>query len=362
VHPTKEGSGFEVDLGGPQPIDAVRFWGLPTPFMKRVRLEASSDRKHWVAPVEEGTLFDLPSEGLANLSLEFSRGVFAYLRVTWDDRSSGRLPLPERAEARLAERAAPNEPELATPVVFERRSSEPGTSRFRVRLPAAHLPLVALDLDCGGGHLLRPVRVLEPRLSGEEVQPVSLGSGTLRREVQGGLTAASLRISIQAPEGADLDLVVDDGSNPPLDLKAVRAIFREQPWIYFETANGNQLTARFGNAKSAAPRYDLEAVRGTLDQKNPTPATWGPVAPLSPADNSPEQVLGAFPVQGAALDQQGFAYTREIPTGKVGLTAVPLDPAVLAHSNGFEDLRIVDAQGQQIPYLLEKRDEPLPLA
>jgi hypothetical protein len=193
---------------------------------------------------------------------------------------------------------------------------------------------------------------------------VSLGSGTLRREVQGDLTAASLRIPIQAPEGADLDLVVDDGNNPPLILKAVRAIFREQPWIYLETPDGSQLIARFGNAKLAAPRYDLEAVRGSIDQKNPTAGTWGPVAPLSPrdAENSPEQVLGAFPVQGAALDQQGFAYTREIPTGKVGLTAVPLDPAVLAHSNGFEDLRIVDGQGQQIPYLLEKRDEPLPLA
>ena len=87
----------------------------------------------------------------------------------------------------MAERAALSEPELATQVVFDHRSSEPGTSRFRVRLPASRLPLVALDIDCGGGHLLRPVRVLEPRLSGEEVQPVSLGSGTLRREVQGEL-------------------------------------------------------------------------------------------------------------------------------------------------------------------------------
>jgi hypothetical protein len=363
VHPTKEASGFEVDLGGARTIDAVRLTGLPTPFMKRVRLEASADRKHWVAPVEEGTLFDLPAEGLASLSLEFPSGVFNYLRFSWDDRSSGRLPLPQRVDVRLVERAAPNEPELATPVVFERRASEAGTSRFRLRLPATRLPLVALDLDCGGDHLLRPARVLEPRLSGEEVQPVSLGTGTLRREVQGALTAASLRIPIQRPDGADLDLVVDDGNNPPLDLKAVRAIFAQQPWIYFETPDGSQLTARFGNAKLAAPRYDLEAVRGSVEQKSPALAAWGPVTTLTPKDSTgtPEQALGAFPVAGAQLEQQGFAYFRDIPAGKGGLTAVPLDPAVLAHTNGFEDLRIVDGQGQQIPYLLEKRDEPLPL-
>ena len=82
VHPTKDASGFELDLGGAQPIDALRLQGLPAPFLKRVRLEASSDRKHWVAPVEEGTLFDLPSEGLPNLTLAFPRGTFNYLRLT----------------------------------------------------------------------------------------------------------------------------------------------------------------------------------------------------------------------------------------------------------------------------------------
>jgi hypothetical protein len=44
--------------------------------------------------------------------------------------------------------------------------------------------------------------------------------------------------------------------------------------------------------------------------------------------------------------------------------AVPLDAAVLAHSEGrlagdFADLRIVDAAGRQLPYLLDRRPEPL---
>ena len=79
------------------------------------------------------------------------------------------------------------------------------------------------------------------------------------------------------------------------------------------------------------------------------------------AATSPAQALGAFPVAGAKLDSQGFAYFRRIPGGQAGLAAVALDSAVLAHSNSFEDLRIVDGNGQQVPYLLEKRDEPLPV-
>ena len=50
--------------------------------------------------------------------------------------------------------------------------------------------------------------------------------------------------------------------------------------------------------------------------------------------------------------------------GPPGLVAVPLDAAVLAHSSGrlrgdFADLRVVDAASRQLPYLLDRRAEPL---
>ncbi|MEA2601364.1 MAG: hypothetical protein QOF89_2356 [Acidobacteriota bacterium] len=56
-----------------------------------------------------------------------------------------------------------------------------------------------------------------------------------------------------------------------------------------------------------------------------------------------------------------FRYRREIPAAPPGLTVLGLDAAVLSHSRGLADLRIVDAQGRQVPYLLERRDEPLSL-
>ena len=153
-------------------------------------------------------------------------GSYRYLRLTWDDTSSGRLPRPPSAIARMVS-GAPPPPQLAAALAFERRPSEPGRSRYRVRLPGGHLPIVAVDLDVGGGHVLRNAAISEPRLSGSEAIPVVLGSGTLRRVVRGSLSASALRVAIAQPLEAQLDLVVDDGDNPPLELRGVQAIFAE---------------------------------------------------------------------------------------------------------------------------------------
>ena len=68
---------------------------------------------------------------------------------------------------------------------------------------------------------------------------------------------------------------------------------------------------------------------------------------------------------GAPLDTSGFQYQRRLPDGPAELVTLPLDPAALAHSQGprrnFADVRIVDDQNAQIPYLLEQRSEPLAL-
>ena len=61
---------------------------------------------------------------------------------------------------------------------------------------------------------------------------------------------------------------------------------------------------------------------------------------------------------GAPLDVDRFRYAREVVQVEPGLVALTLDAAVLAHS-GLGDLRIVDADGRQIPYLRERSSDPL---
>jgi hypothetical protein len=242
---TKTQSGFEVDLGAVYGTDRLFFEGIPAPFLK-TRAARGGDRTRWTL-VAEGTLFNLPEEKLQHRELEFPAGEFRYFRVTWDDRTSGRVPSPASVSARLAAPGQSPPPERVA-AVFERRPSEPGRSRFRVRLPGARLPIVALEFSTAGGHLLRSVAVSEPRLSGGEVAPWPLGSGTLRRAERGELVASDLSVPISFPEGPDLDVVVEDGSNPPLELTGVWAHLAPLPWIYFESATGAGLTARFGAA------------------------------------------------------------------------------------------------------------------
>jgi hypothetical protein len=48
-----------------------------------------------------------------------------------------------------------------------------------------------------------------------------------------------------------------------------------------------------------------------------------------------------------------------VPETKAGLTVLMLDAHVLAHSNALNDVRLADAEGRQVPYLVEHRAEPL---
>ena len=161
---TVKTSGFEADLGEPMIVDRFRVEGVERPFLKRVRLEGSGDRQRWTLLVGEGTLFDLPDEQLQQVELRFTPGAYRYLRLTWDDRSSARVTrTPDVSAGRVPAVHPP--PPLTTPLTFERRASEPGRSRFRVRLPAGRLPIVALDLDAGGGHILREARIFQAQLS-----------------------------------------------------------------------------------------------------------------------------------------------------------------------------------------------------
>src|SRR6185503_502195 len=98
-----------------------------------------------------------------------------------------------------------------------------------------------------------------------------------------------------------LDLDVDDGDSPPLDLQRVTAVFAELPWIYFEAAGGG-LVARYGNTTLTAPRYDLEAVRDKLPSATVPSAAWGEARARADSEN-PAVPAPPLPTVGAVLDR-----------------------------------------------------------
>jgi len=349
IRETRKESGFELDLGSIKEIDAIRLLDLPAPFLKRFRLEGSGDRTRWSLLVEEGTLFDLPDDDLSLRKIEFGADRFRYLRITWDDRSSGRIRLPSLAEARPVRGAS------ASPALFEtkfmRRESEPRRSRFRVKLPARSLPAVAIILECEEGTLSRDATVNESRLAAGEAVPVTVGLAKLKKVERDGVIVGNLRIPIQRPAGPDLELVVEDGDNPPLRLTRIRVELPPLPWIYFE---GDAVVARWDAGALEAPRYDLEARREQVTPALASRAEWGTVAEAEAGGPS-----AAMTFEGAPVDPGSFRYSKPVPASLAGLTSLLLDAEVVAHANGLADIRIVDSEDRQVPYLIERRGEPL---
>jgi len=359
VAPTKKTSGFEVDLGELASVDSLSLMGIPPPYLKRVMLEGSGDREHWTSLVAEGTLFHLPDEQLGRETLAFTAGPYRYLRVTWDDTNSARVPTPRTAQARRVSIVSTRTP-VAVEAAFERRPSEPGMSRYRVRLPAAGLPIVALDLSVAGGAIHRFATVAESRFASEEAAPVTLGTMRLLRVTRDGTTADALRIAITPPSEAELQLTIIDNENPPLDLQQISIVLAELPTIYFEAPAGG-VRARYGSRTATRPQYDLEALRDTIDLSKVSEATWGPQAAL-PESTTPSPAP-LMPEAGAQLDAAIFKTSRSIDAPAPGLAALPLDAHALARSRGpgarFADVRILDDGNRQVPYLVERQDEPI---
>jgi hypothetical protein len=361
-----------VDLGQMMNIDRFRIDGLAPQTLKRVRLEGSGDRARWTLLVEEGTVFNLPDERLLQMELAFAPGAYRYVRVTWDDTRSGQVARPAFASAREvlppplrgfgeASRSVVPPSSLTTPLAFERRPGEPGRGQFRVRLPAARLPIVALDVDVAATRFLAEATVYEPRLAGGQVVPNALGRAVLRRVVQEDVSASSMRIPIDGPVEPLLDLVIDEGNNPPTEIRSITAVFAELPWIYFES-NADTVIARYGNSTLQTPRYHLESVRPTLSIAMTKDAAWGEARTRAEAENAAGPVP-PLPTAGSTLSPDTFRYLRPLPSGAGGLVSVPLDAPVLAHSEStaLSDVRVLDATNRQVPYLVERASEPLSL-
>jgi hypothetical protein len=231
-----------------------------------------------------------------------------------------------------------------------------------VKLPAPHLPITAIDVIVPPDvHVYRQAYVRESRMSGMNLQPADLGVARLMQVAQDGVVAGAMRIPIQAPSEAEIDLVIEDGNNPPLNVSGVSIVFDDLPWIYFE-APPDSLIARYGNPAATRPSYDLEAVRAAVHVESVKDAAWGESRRIGAApDTTPAAT--PLPDTGARLDADLFGVRRAIPDGPPGLVALSIDADVLAHSRGpdaqFADVRIIDESNRQVPYIIERRDEPL---
>ena len=323
-------------------------------FAKSVTVEVSADSATWRTVARGASVFDQAWSGRVHHDrVALAEPVIArFMRVRFDDAQSAPVDLegvqvsasspdgPARWQ-RAVVLGAPRRdgadrvyPVQAPPVPFDRLGIAASDAFF-----ARELTLVARTRDGAG----RPVET-------------TLGRGLAYRfvAVPGGRAGEQLGITVAPPPaGAELELRVADRDNRALEgLSAV--VSGPQRSLVFTTGGATPATLWYGNPQTRAPGYDLASVGADLSRDEVTLVYGAGVEQRNPAYR-PMPPLSFVDSRGAALDLDRYPWQRPIETAPDDdIYAVVLEPDDLARARpDLSDLRIVDAQGEQVPYVLE---------
>lgn len=343
----------EVTARGPGGTDRVLLTGsvfrLEDPPREKTRLTLPA----FGGPAFEGPAF----EGRLAVTFEGEDG--SYLEPVLRFESARSLPARERAVLELEE--------------LSRRSDDRRTL-LEVARPRGLVPDVVVVATSTAAFNRRVEVWDEGPGAGEE----ALGRGALFR-VRATTAVEQVEISLGPARGDRLRLVIDDGDSPPLADLAVNAVVR-RPALLFSlppAADGPSGFLRFGGGRAYRPQYDLTALAPHLpaagvaaevaerlyDPALLGTARLGPVAANPHFDPAP--VLAFAHRAGSEIDRRVYRHRRSldvVPSAE-GLARLHLAPEDLAVTRpDLADLRIVDGEGRQRAYLLERgaRDQ-LPL-
>jgi hypothetical protein len=351
-------SQWQVDLGEARAFEQVALDVPERGFAKRVRVEASDDGRAWRLLRDDAGIFEREWERdwngpLRHTLIDLDAPARArFLRLTLDDRRSTTVAVTGvrvRGLRRLAETRWSREAPLVAA-----SGAPPGRSRYRLDLPPGW-PLEALEIDAADATFSRRARLVEAseRDGGREERV--LGEARLFRVRDGdpalGVVEA-LRLDVQRPGRGELRLEIDDGDSPP--LRALRARVSGTSERLLFPAAARPVALYYGNERTRAPLYDLDALRGRLGFAPAfAGARLGDEAP-NPL-HSPAPPLAFVPSTGAALDPSRWRCVRGVNVGPAediySLVLAAGDLGCLRDDLG--DLRLADAQGRQVPYVLE---------
>jgi hypothetical protein len=295
----------------------------------------------------------LPPLGEGVLRVEISGREGFYLEPSLRFESGRRIEKAEQSAVMLAEIA---------------REKGDGRTVVLLARPSGLVP-AWIRVETRTGTLRRPIAVYDQQQGNADRR---IGNGTLYRLAGG--QGGNLLVHLRPARGESLRVEIEDRDSPPLEGLAFHAVIR-QPALVFElpadAAGGATGTLRFGGGRVRRAHYDLDAFtprsRQTGEQAEIAASladgSWLPLATLgavraNPAfDRSPAL---SFAMQaGAELDARTFSHRRSLeitpsPEGLSRLALAPEDAALLRPD--LADLRIVDDDARQWPYLTSARD------
>jgi hypothetical protein len=208
-----------------------------------------------------------------------------------------------------------------------------------------------------------------------------LGTANLFR-LTAGSGVETLELPLRPARGDRLRVAIEDGDSPPLTGLAFTAVFGQPSLVAsFAGAGGAEPVAvlRFGGGRANVPRYDLagfrpepgrevygkraEALLRLYDPGAIREARLGPIRPNPTFDRTPALAFAMRP--GASIDTRAFSQRRalDVQPSQEGLSRVRLAPEDLAALRpDLADLRIVDVESRQWPYVVERGDASVDVA
>lgn len=250
----------------------------------------------------------------------------------------------------------------------------PALSRYRLQLPPG-LPIEQVTIAADDPAFARLVRIVEERPSdpntagtSSKIEPVTLGEGVLFRivgtprknrplasdfEVGG----ENLTLPLSAHPGTgSLFVEIDGTQGPPLSNLRVTVSGVGARLIFPLLPSDGRFALYYAAPTVRAPSYDLEELKPALTQLELS------LARLGDEEKNPAYrvvpPLSFVRTNGAPLDASQFRLQRTLSLpgdGKPDIYGVSLaaeDIAVMATSLG--DVRIVDAEDHQVPYVLDR--------
>jgi hypothetical protein len=239
-----------------------------------------------------------------------------------DDTNSAVMPPPTAVSARIVPSSSAEAPWLTLDVAATRVSSEPGHSRYELTLPGPRLPIVAIEPKVQASYVFRQALVSESRLTNMGLAPARLGSGLLRLVVRDQLMASSMDVPIAQP--IEPQLALDRRRRQSTARRDARRRAVRRAALDLIRESGGPITARWGDPRLRAPRYDLEAARPSIAIERVPIGQWACYArSFRPSRRRADTDTNT----GAAIEADRFRFSRAIPQGDLGLIAVPLDAA-----------------------------------
>jgi len=337
-----------IETGLAQPLETVTLETPAPDFLKSVRVEASADGRTWQILAQGLPVFRLPN-GASRLQLNFSSGVWAWLRLTVDDQRSAAIPFTgARVHATVTESA----PVEWTSSSISESHENPGETRLALNLGAANLNIASVQIETPEPLFSRSVTLAVPQVLEDSIREQTIGRGEIYRvAVEGQAASENLSVPLdQLVRSRELLVFIKNDNNPPLTIKAVR-IERRPVYLVFLARQAGAYHLLTGNDHCTAPKYDLAALGMNLKSVALTPAKISGVGE-NPNYHRPE-VLAGVADSSTALDVSEWKYRKPVKLTCSGAQQLELDPEVLSHAQpGFGDLRLV-RDGRQVPYLLE---------